>query len=263
MAIDCIETSFQVTPSGAFMTPEDRFQKSACVVNRVVVSVIVAMSLSLSIRDFYDLSPAPIDSLRTIQQRGFGITIFAPAGHDEPSSLISSTNAGSAAKRNSSRSQNRPGTGKRSRGASPATGWDGHARIPQAWRGGTRPFMLADRRAMKVRVAPRWREDDMFQSMLRRSVPVLTLATILFITCAGTAQARTFTPAEEAWTWLRQVWTVGGVGIWGGGEFRKDHGTSGAEKSLGANVKQPPTPSSSTPPPSTSADGGYGVDPNG
>ncbi len=58
----------------------------------------------------------------------------------------------------------------------------------------------------------------MFKSMLRRSVPALTLATILFITCAGTAQARTFTPAEQAWSWLRQVWTQGVGGIWGGGE---------------------------------------------
>jgi hypothetical protein len=103
----------------------------------------------------------------------------------------------------------------------------------------------------------------MFKSMLRRSVPALTLATILFITCTGTAQARTFTPAEQAWSWLRQVWTEGVGGIWNGRVLRKDHGASGAEKSLGTKAKQPPTPSSSTPPPSTSADGGYGVDPNG
>jgi hypothetical protein len=104
----------------------------------------------------------------------------------------------------------------------------------------------------------------MIQSMLRRSVPALTLAAILFITCAGTAQARTLTPAEQAWSWLREVWTEGVGVIWGGGGvLRKHHHASGAEKSLGANAKQSPTPSSSTPPPSTSGDGGYGVDPNG
>ena len=60
----------------------------------------------------------------------------------------------------------------------------------------------------------------MFKSMLRRSVPALTLTTILFITCAGTAQARTLTPAEQAWSWLQQVWAEGVGRVWGGGVVR-------------------------------------------
>jgi len=134
----------------------------------------------------------------------------------------------------------------------------------KAWRGGTRPFMLADRRAMKVRVAPRWREDDMFKSMLRRSVPSLTLATILFITCAGTAQARTFTPAGEAWSWLRQVW-MEGVGLWGGAAVAPTQGprtVRGLQKNgpgVDPNGGQPLSSPSCT----TCAGQGAGADPNG
>ena len=103
----------------------------------------------------------------------------------------------------------------------------------------------------------------MFKSMLRRSVPALTLATILFTTCAGTAQARTLTPAEQAWSWLRQVWTEG-VGLWGGGtegiRERDSHSTRQLEKGLTGIA---PPSSSSPPPSSTTSDGGYGSDPNG
>jgi hypothetical protein len=186
---------------------------------------------------------------------------FDPVSDRSGSPRISSGDAENAVRRHSSFSRNRPRSPERPGERIPAAARDRHARIPQAWRGGTRPFMLADRRAMKVRVAPRWREDDMFKSMLRRSVPALTLATILFITCAGTAHARSFTPAEQAWSWLRQVWVGRVGGIWGGGMVRADHGASEVEKNLGS--KQPPTSSSSTPPSSTSTDGGYGVDPNG
>ena len=82
----------------------------------------------------------------------------------------------------------------------------------------------------------------MFKSMLRRSVPALTLATILFITSAGTAQARTFTPAEQAWSWLRQVWAEG-VGILDGTSPKVRAVQSRSKKQLEKN--------------------GIGVDPNG
>ena len=105
----------------------------------------------------------------------------------------------------------------------------------------------------------------MFKSMLRRSVPALTLATILFITCAGTAQARTFTPAEQAWSWLRQVWAEGVGGIWGGGEgavrAREDLSSRRVQKvgsvyKSGGLILLPP-------PCSTCANEGPGMDPNG
>lgn len=83
----------------------------------------------------------------------------------------------------------------------------------------------------------------MFKSMLRRSVPALTLATILFITCAGTAQARTLTPAEQAWSWLRQVWSEGVGGLWGEGKPAVRSEESRSKKQLEKN--------------------GIGVDPNG
>jgi hypothetical protein len=106
----------------------------------------------------------------------------------------------------------------------------------------------------------------MFKSMLRRSVPALTLATLLFITCAGPAQARTFTPAEEAWTWLRQVWTEGVGGLWGGGEpairARDDRSARLLQKNgigVDPNGGQPLSAPSCT----TCAGQGAGADPNG
>lgn len=104
----------------------------------------------------------------------------------------------------------------------------------------------------------------MFKSMLRRSVPALTLATILFITCAGTAQARTLTPAEQAWSWLRQVWTEGGGGIWGGGAAvragegklsRRVQTVGSVHKSGGLLLVPPPC--------TICANEGPGMDPNG
>jgi hypothetical protein len=100
----------------------------------------------------------------------------------------------------------------------------------------------------------------MIQSMLRRSVPALTLATILFITCTGTAQARTFTPAEQAWSWLREVWTQGVGGLWDGGvRARNDRSARLLQKNgigVGGLLLLPP-------PCTTCANEGPGMDPNG
>jgi hypothetical protein len=105
----------------------------------------------------------------------------------------------------------------------------------------------------------------MFKAMLRRSVPVLTLATILFITCAGTAQARTLTPTEQAWSWLRQVWTEGVEGTWGGGVTRAVRSTRPAQALQKSGTSVSPTGGMSLSYPSCTicADQGPGTDPNG
>jgi hypothetical protein len=106
----------------------------------------------------------------------------------------------------------------------------------------------------------------MFKSMLRRSVPALTLATLLFITCAGTAQARTFTPAGEAWNWLRQVWTEGVGGLWGervaAVRARDDRSARLLQKN-GIGVDPNGGLLLFPPPCTTCANEGPGMDPNG
>jgi hypothetical protein len=105
----------------------------------------------------------------------------------------------------------------------------------------------------------------MFKSMLRRSVPALTLATILFIACTGTAEARSFTPAEQAWSWLRQVWTEGVEGTWGGGVTRAVRSTRPAQALQKSGTSVSPTGGMSLSYPSCTicADQGPGTDPNG
>jgi hypothetical protein len=106
----------------------------------------------------------------------------------------------------------------------------------------------------------------MIQSMLRRSVPALTLATILFITCTGTAQARTFTPAEQAWSWLRQVWVAGVGGLWdGGAAVRAKEGISSrrVQKVGNGSLYKSEALLLFPPPCTTCANEGPGMDPNG
>jgi hypothetical protein len=92
-----------------------------------------------------------------------------------------------------------------------------HARISRKLEGAARDgLQLADRRAMQVRPAPRWRESTM-TLQIRRFATVGTLAFVLFLAGAGASHARDLSSAG-AWGWLQGLWSQGVS--WLGGSSR-------------------------------------------
>src|SRR5579872_1787454 len=102
--------------------------------------------------------------------------------------------------------------------------------------------MLADRRVMMIRSAPREGEQFMRQTMVRRLVMVASLAMILSVARPGAAQAREL-GGGGSWGWLQQLWAQGISTLWGGpaapepvrgsrsaGALQKDGGGAGWPK---------------------------------
>jgi hypothetical protein len=106
---------------------------------------------------------------------------------------------------------------------------------------------------------------------IRRFATVGTLAIVLFLTGAGSSQARDLS-SVSAWGWLQGLWSQGvsWLGVGGGSPARPTGRAAGLQKEgLGADPNGGARPGSSSgattsgPLCTTCADEGLGADPNG